>query len=102
MDTLQQKYYKAIKAKHSFSESRPELPERKDLSGDWLLIAKIDGIDYYTPNDEDWGGILAISEEHKLAHQTDFYEMDDMESPAPYDDYKQVIHDGRIMCKFEA
>jgi len=99
----QQEFYQHVKARHSFSEARPELePEQRDLTGDWLLIDKIDGIDYYTPNDEEWGSILAISEEHKLAHKTDFFEMDDMACEAPYDDYKQVVHQGKIMCKFEA
>lgn len=59
----------------------------------------IDGIVFYTPNDETWGCIIAISHEHKLAHFTSFYEMDDMS--APHLDYHQVVHEGQIKCHFE-
>jgi len=67
---------------------------------DYFLLDTIDGIEYYTPNDEEWGAIVAVSHEHKLAHDTQFFEMDDMEDPEG--DYCQVVDDGKIMCRFEA
>ena len=74
---------------------------REIVSADYYLMDRIDDIYYYTPNDEDWGGIIAISHTHKLAHNTWFNEMDDMRSPAPYDDYRMVVVDGVMGCKFE-
>lgn len=71
-------------------------------SADYYRVATISGIDYYTPNDEDWGAIIAVSVADQLAHDTGFFEMDDMEAPAPYDDYVQVVSNGSLMCKFEA
>ena len=67
---------------------------------DFFKVDSIDGIDFYHPNDETWGAIVAVSHEHKLALYTCFYEMDDMASPAPYDDYKMVVVDGLMGCKF--
>lgn len=88
----QQLRYKKIMAKHTFSD---------DVScADWLKVDEIEGINYYTPNDEDWGAIIAVSHEHKLAHCTGFYEMDDM--AADHGEYKQVVSNGEIMCNFEA
>lgn len=71
------------------------------VSADYYQVDSIDGIDFYTPNDETWGGIIAVSNEHKLAHYTTFYEMDDMASPAPYDDYAMVVVDGKMGCRFD-
>ena len=68
---------------------------------DFFKLAEIDGIQYYHPNDETWGGIIAISEADQLAINTTFYEMDDMARPAPYDDYKQVVSNGVMGCKFQ-
>ncbi len=70
------------------------------LSGDYIRLDAFDGIEYYIPNSEEWGGIVAISEEHKLAHFTGFHEMDDM--AADHGEYRQVVQNGRIMCNFEA
>ncbi len=65
---------------------------------DYIHIDTIDGIDFYTPNDEDWGAIVAVSHEHHLVKDTEFFEMDDMEAG---EDYTQVIHEGEIKCRFE-
>ena len=70
------------------------------VSADFYKVDTIDGVEYYTPNDEDWGAIVAVSHEHKLALYTGFYEMNDMASKAPYDDYKMVVVDGLMGCKF--
>lgn len=50
-----------------------------NTNADYIWIAKIKGIDYYTPNNEDWGSIVAMSHSEQLAADTHFYEMDDME-----------------------
>ena len=75
-------------------------PVTKPLqSADYYLIAEIEGVKFYTPNDEDWGAIIAISHEHKLAHYTSFYEMDDMSNIGG--GYEMIVHDGQMKCKFE-
>ena len=66
---------------------------------DYFKVAEINNILYYSPNDEELGGIVAISHEHKLAYGTGFYEMDDMEDLDS--DYNQVVHEGRIVCRCE-
>ena len=70
------------------------------VSADFYKVDTIDDVEYYTPNDEDWGAIVAVSHEHKLALYTGFYEMNDMASEAPYDDYKMIIVNGLMGCKF--
>ena len=76
-------------------------PDGEIVSADYYKIDSIDGIDFYTPNDEDWGSIVAISHADELAHNTSFYEMDDMASPAPYNDYAMVVVDGVMGCRFD-
>lgn len=66
---------------------------------DYFKVDTIKGIEYYAPNDEDWGCIIAVSHEHKVAIDTGFYEMDDMEYKDS--DYAQVVQDGQLMCEFE-
>lgn len=65
---------------------------------DFFKVAEIEGIKYYLPNDETWGGIIAVSEEHELAIYTGFYEMDDMGYPGS--DYRQIVKDGVMGCAF--
>ena len=67
---------------------------------DYFLVGNIDGIKYYTPNDEDWGSIIAVDNTNKLAIDTHFYEMDDMEHVDS--DYKILCHNNLLMCKFES
>ena len=76
------------------------LTEKLERGTDYFLVGDIKGVKYYSPNDEGWGAIIAVSEEHKLAIDTGFYEMDDMEYPDS--DYAQVVHNGQLMCGFEA
>ena len=66
--------YAKIKDDYNFDE-------KLVASTDYFLVDHIDGIDYYSPNDEDWGDIIAMCHEHQLAVFTTFYEMDDMASP---------------------
>lgn len=79
--------------------SRLSLTKELERGCDYILMDTIDDIEYYTPNDEDWGSIVALSHEHKLATYTGFYEMDDM--AAEDSDYKQIVHDGELKCVFE-
>lgn len=66
---------------------------------EYLFIAKIDNIDYFTPDDESMGGIVAVNWENKLVYCTGFYEMDDMEIEDS--DYKIVFCNGELLPAFE-
>ncbi len=68
-------------------------------SCDYFKVGKVNGILYYSPNDESWGAIIAVDHKNKLAINTGFYEMDDMEYIDS--DYAQVCHNGKLMCIFE-
>lgn len=63
---------------------------------DYFKVDTVLGTDYYSPNDEEWGAIVAVSHEHKLALYTGFYEMDDMEDPAR--GYSMVVRNGILTC----
>ena len=67
-------------------------------SCDYFLVATIDGIEYYAANNEQWGTIIAVDHNSKLAVDTQFYEMDDMQYPDS--DYAQVNHEGTLMCRW--
>ena len=97
---LQGALYEELKG-YSFADHITDPTTGEIVSADFYKVDSIDGIDFYTPNDETWGGVVAVSHEHGLAHDTSFYEMDDMASPAPLDDYKMVIVDGVMGCKFD-
>jgi len=75
------------------------LTETLERGTDYFLVGDINGVKYYSPNDEGWGAIIAVDHEHKLATSTGFYEMDDMEHPGS--DYAMVAHNGQLMCTFE-
>lgn len=66
---------------------------------DYIWIDGINGIDYYTPNNEDWGPIIAMDHKHQLAVNTSFYEMDDM----AYEDseYAFIFWYGKLIPRFE-
>jgi len=67
-------------------------------SNDYIWVSNVSGVDYYCPNDEDWGAIIAMDHKRRLAVDTGFYEMDDIE--APHGEYKLVIHNGELMAAF--
>jgi len=47
--------------------------------------APINGVEYWCPNDEFWGTIIAVHHGAMVACDTDFFEMDDIEhSPEEY------------------
>ncbi len=66
---------------------------------DYFKVGEVDGICYYTPNDESWGSIIAIDYANGLAAHTGFYDMDDIN--APDSDYKMVMHENKLVCAFE-
>ena len=66
---------------------------------DYFLVATIDGIQYYSPNDEYWGDIIAVDRKNEVAVYTGFYEMDDMAHP--HSDYAMTFHQGTLVCKFQ-
>jgi len=68
-------------------------------SSDYFKVGEIDGVVYYSPNDENWGPIIAIHHESRLACDTHFYEMDDME--AEDSDYKMVVTTDKLLPAFE-
>lgn len=67
-------------------------------NGDYIHITSINGIDFYTPNNEDWGDIVAVHHDFELTKHTSFYEMDDMLPPS---DYEIVAYEGELICKYE-
>lgn len=69
-------------------------------SNDYILCGTVKGVTYWTPNDEDWGTIIAIDETNELAADTGFYEMDDIE--ATHGEYAFVASNGKLVCGFEA
>ena len=66
---------------------------------DYLLEDTIGGISYWSPNDEDWGPIVAMDDTNKLALNTHFYEMDDMAYPDS--DYAIVLDGGILKSRYE-
>ena len=76
------------------------LTEKLERGTDYFLVATIEGIEYYSPNDEGWGGIIAVDHTNKVAVNTTFYEMDDMGYPGS--DYAQVFTNGKLTCRFAA
>ena len=78
-----------------------DIKDNKDNNIPWdlLKVAEINEIHYYIPNDEEEGTIIALSHQYKIAHITDFFEMDDMEYPDS--DYIQVVYNNELMCRFE-
>jgi hypothetical protein len=74
------------------------LTDELEQGTDYFLVSDIGGIQYYAPNDEELA-IVALSDKHKLAIYTGFYEMDDMEGEDS--DYAIVFHGGILCCRFE-
>ena len=70
-------------------------------SSDYFLVGTCGKVKMYAPNDETWGAIIAVSHDDMLASETGFYEVVDLVSDSPYDDYNQVVHNGTIVCKFQ-
>ena len=48
---------------------------------DYFTVGEVQGIEYYAPNDESWGSIVAIDHSHQVAALTGFYDMFDMTDP---------------------
>ena len=65
---------------------------------EYLLVGIVEGISYYTPNDEDLGTIIAVDHTNEIVKQTDFFEMDDIYTGS---DYAMVLQDNDLMCRFE-
>jgi hypothetical protein len=63
------------------------------------MVGFIDNITYYAPNDEDASCIIAIDHENKLASDTGFDDMDDMEITDS--DYAITNHNGQLMYKYK-
>jgi hypothetical protein len=84
----QRLFYKELQ-QYSFAASTLN-NEGKVVSADYYLVLELDGIKYYTPNDERWGTIVAIDTAHELAVDTGFYETNDFEYPDS--DYKIVVN----------
>jgi len=68
---------------------------------DYLIMATLDGVEYWLPNDETWFHVIAVDHTNRLAKETGFCEMDDF----TYDDseYRFVMDpsDKQLKCKFE-
>lgn len=95
-----QEKQKALFAKYFAMPAKIGAQEWKwNSTGDYILIDTFQGIEFYTPNDECRGAIISVSRKDGLAHNTGFYEMDDMKSE--YVDYHQVVFNGVICCQYE-
>jgi len=70
------------------------LTDNLERGCDFFKVATVLDTEYYSPNDEEWGAIVAVSHEHKLALYTGFYEMDDMEDPRR--GYSMVVKNGML------
>ena len=69
------------------------------MGTDYFLVGTVENITYWSPNDEDWGAIIAMDDINKLAIDTGFYEMDDMDYPDS--DYAIVLDDGILKSRYE-
>ena len=69
------------------------------MGTDYFLVGTVENITYWSPNDEDWGAIIAMDASNKLAIDTEFYEMDDMDYPDS--DYAIVRDDGILKSRYE-
>lgn len=61
---------------------------------DYSKLDTIENITYWSPNDEHWGSIIAIDDTNKLAIDTGFYEMDDMDY---LDSEYSIVFNGSIL-----
>jgi hypothetical protein len=94
----QKKLYERITSDYSYGPG----PKQRDgaiLGLDYYYMGTIKGVEYYTPNDEDWMFIIALDHKNKLAADTGFLEMDDFEHQDS--DYVFVCHNGELMCEFQ-
>lgn len=70
---------------------------------DYQLVATYEGVEYWLPNDETLF-IRCIKRkmpnDEDIEQDTNFYEMDDFRYEDS--DYRQVEHNGKLVCKFEA
>ena len=67
-------------------------------SWDYVIMATLDGVEYWLPNDEEWFHIVAVDHTHRVARETGFCEMNDF----TYEDRNVVDPaDGQLKCKFE-
>ena len=89
------KTYEGIVADYTYG---PRPDDIKKPWPDFIEVGYIDGMKYYTPNNEDWGPIIVMDHEAKLADSTGFYEMDDMEYEGS--DYKFVRYGGKLVPLF--
>ena len=87
--------------------ARLSLTASDDLTGDYIKVLDLAGIAYYTPNDEDWGSVIAVDSANGLAIATGFYDTADFEDleirgTVHESDYRIVRHDGKLVCNFNA
>ena len=66
---------------------------------DYFKVGEVNGFILYSPNDEDWGDIIAVHHQQKLASYTGFEEADDM--LAEHGEYAPVAHYGVVVAKYE-
>jgi hypothetical protein len=57
--------------------------------------APINGVEYWCPNDEFWGTIIAVHHGAMVACETDFFEMDDIEG-CP-EEYAAELINGKLI-----
>ena len=91
--------YNALVNFYSFGATVVDVNGNRTNTNDYIWLQRIQGVDYYTPNNEDWGSIIAVDHTTKLAINTGFYEMDDM--AAPNSDYNFTAFNGKLTPRFQ-
>lgn len=69
-----------------------------ETSADYYHVGNVNNIDYFAPNDEDWGCLIAVDYDHKLAVDTCHFEMHDIEGSP--EDYAFYFRDGYLQEGF--
>lgn len=67
---------------------------------DYMIVATLDGIEYWVPNDEDWLYIIAVDHTHRLATSTGFMEMNDFDYEDSEYRFTYDPMDQQLKCAF--
>ena len=92
--------YVALKVEEYRADCKLPIKEQKRRGWDYLIMATLDGVEYWLPNDEEWFDVIAVDHANEIAEFTGFCEMDDFEHENS--DYRFVMDpaDGQLKCKF--
>lgn len=98
----QEQWNKEADAQSEWYRADPRPAEKPHMtSWDYLIMATLDGVEYWLPNDEEWFDVVAVDHTNRLAAFTGFCEMNDFEYEDSDYRYKLDPSDGKLKCKFE-